>query len=144
MIAFRAHLDNSVHFPHLKTLILIISSKIPFPYKLLQRLRSDIFKRNYFIFKIILLVCSLFIMSSFQVYSKVNQLHIHTRVCVCVCMCAQSCLTLCSPMDYSTQGSSVRGIFQARILEWFTISSSRGYSGPRDQTYISFVSCIGR
>ena len=31
---------------------------------------------------------------------------------------AQSCLTLCDPMDCSLQGSSVRGIFQARLLEW--------------------------
>ena len=31
---------------------------------------------------------------------------------------AQSCLTLCDPMDCSLPGSSVRGIFQARILEW--------------------------
>ena len=62
MIAFRSHLDNSVQFPHLKTLILIISSKILFPYKLLQRLRFDIFKGNYFIFKVTLLVYSLFIM----------------------------------------------------------------------------------
>ena len=31
---------------------------------------------------------------------------------------AQSCPTLCHPMDYSPPGSSVRGIFQARILEW--------------------------
>ena len=31
---------------------------------------------------------------------------------------AQSCLTLCGPMDYSLPGSSVHGISQARILEW--------------------------
>ena len=31
---------------------------------------------------------------------------------------AQSCLTLCDPMDYSLPGSSVHGIFQARVLEW--------------------------
>ena len=34
----------------------------------------------------------------------------------------QLCLTLCDPMDYSPHGSSVHGIFQARILEWVTIS----------------------
>ena len=33
-------------------------------------------------------------------------------------MCAQSCLTLCDPMDCNLPGSSVHGIFQARILEW--------------------------
>ena len=34
---------------------------------------------------------------------------------------AQSCLTLCNPMDCSPQGSSIRGIFQARVLEWVAI-----------------------
>ena len=57
---------------------------------------------------------------------------------------AQSCLTLCDPMDCSLQGSSIHGIFQARILEWVAISSSRGYSRPRDRTHISCVSCNGR
>ena len=36
---------------------------------------------------------------------------------------AKSCTTLCSPMDCSSPGSSVHGIFQARILEWLAISS---------------------
>ena len=45
-------------------------------------------------------------------------------VCVCVCVHAQSCLTLYNPMDCSPPGYSVHGIFQARILEWVTISSS--------------------
>ena len=36
------------------------------------------------------------------------------------------------------------GVFQARILEWVAISSSRGSSWPRDQTDISCVFCIGR
>ena len=61
---------------------------------------------------------------------------------VCACMPAQSCLTLCDPMDCSLPGSSVRGIFQARILEWVAISLSRGSSRPRDRTWISCVSCI--
>ena len=34
------------------------------------------------------------------------------------CSVAQSCLTLCNPMDCSLSGSSVHGIFQAKILEW--------------------------
>ena len=54
------------------------------------------------------------------------------------------CLTLCNPMDCSPPGSSVHGIFQARILEWVTISSSRGSSQPRDRTLVTCVSCIGR
>ena len=39
---------------------------------------------------------------------------------------AQLCPTLCDPMDYSLSGSSIRGIFQARVLEWVAISFSRG------------------
>ena len=39
-------------------------------------------------------------------------------MCVCVCVCAQSCLTLCDPMDCSPPGSSLHEIIQARILEW--------------------------
>ena len=38
---------------------------------------------------------------------------------------AQSCPTLCDPMDCSLPGSSVHGIFQARVLEWIAISFSR-------------------
>ena len=45
-------------------------------------------------------------------------------VCVCVCVCAQSCPTLCNPMDCSPPGSSVHGIFQARVLEWDAIGFS--------------------
>ena len=37
---------------------------------------------------------------------------------------AQSCLTLCDPMDCSPPGSSVYGIFQARVLEWGAIAFS--------------------
>ena len=44
---------------------------------------------------------------------------------------AQSCLTLCDPMDCSLPGSSVRGILQARILEWVAVSFSRWSSQPR-------------
>ena len=44
----------------------------------------------------------------------------------------------------SLVGSTVHGIFQARMMEWVAISSSRETSWPRNQTYISYVSCIGR
>ena len=53
---------------------------------------------------------------------------------VVVILVTQSCLTLCDPMDCSPLGCSVHGIFQARILEWVAISSSRGSSQPRDRT----------
>ena len=62
----------------------------------------------------------------------------------CFCLCSQLCPTLCEPMDYSLPGSSVHGIFQARILEWVAISSYRRSSQPRDWSCISWVSCIGR
>ena len=39
----------------------------------------------------------------------------------------QSCPTPCDPMDYRLQGSSVHGIFQARVLEWVAISSSNAW-----------------
>ena len=41
--------------------------------------------------------------------------------CVCV-LVAQSCPTLCDPLDCGPPGSFVRGILQARILEWVAIS----------------------
>ena len=40
----------------------------------------------------------------------------------------QLCPTLCEPMDCGLPGSSVHGIFQARIVEWVAISFSRGFS----------------
>ena len=49
----------------------------------------------------------------------------------------QSCPTLCDPVDCCQPGSSVRGIFQARILEWVAISFFRGSSQPRDRTWVS-------
>ena len=42
-----------------------------------------------------------------------------------ICMHAQSCPTPWDPMDFRLSGSSVHGIFQARILEWVAISYSR-------------------
>ena len=56
----------------------------------------------------------------------------------------QLCSTLCDPMDCSLPGSSVHGILQARILEWIAMLSSRGSSQPTDQTWVSYISCIGR
>ena len=54
----------------------------------------------------------------------------------------QSCPTLCNPMDYSPPGSSVHGIFQARVPEWVAISFSRGSSWPRDRTRVYHI--VGR
>ena len=52
----------------------------------------------------------------------------HTQVLV-----SQSCPTLCNPMDCSPPGSSVHGIFQARILEWGAIAFSRGSSVAKEK-----------
>ena len=54
-----------------------------------------------------------------------------------MCAVTQSRLTLCDPTDCSPPGSSVRGIFQARILEWVVISYSTGSSQPRDWSCLS-------
>ena len=52
-------------------------------------------------------------------------------------------VTLCDPMDCSPPGSSVLGIFKARILEWAAIPFSRTSSQPRDWTRVPYVSCTG-
>ena len=56
---------------------------------------------------------------------------------------AQSCLTPCDPMDCSLSGSSVHGIFQARVLEWIAISFSRGSSQTRKQNRVSCIAGRG-
>ena len=90
--------------------------------------------------------------------------YIYMCVCVCVCVCvyiklnhfavtlkttqhckstmclvAQSCLTLCNPMDSSIPGSSIHETFQAGILEWFAMPSARGSFQPRDGTQVSCI-----
>ena len=60
----------------------------------------------------------------------------------CVCIFSRSGLSNSScPTDCSLPGSSVHGIFPARILEQVAISSCRGSSQPRDQTHISCTLC---
>ena len=63
-----------------------------------------------------------------------------------MCTCAKSlqlCSTLCKPVDCSPLGSSVHGILQVRILDWIAMPFSRGSPQLRNQTHISYVSCIG-
>ena len=59
----------------------------------------------------------------------------------CAHVPAQSCPTLCYPMDCSPPGSSVHGISQAKILEDVAIFFSRASSQPRNWTCDS---CVGR
>ena len=56
----------------------------------------------------------------------------------------QSCPTLYEPVDHNPPGPSAHGILQARLLEWVAVPSSRASSWPRDQTYHSYTSYIGR
>ena len=67
--------------------------------------------------------------------SQVSQVQMRSEV-------SQPCPTLRKPMDCSLPGSSIHGIFQARILEWVAISFSRGSSRPRDWTQVSHI--VGR
>ena len=60
----------------------------------------------------------------------------------CLCLVAHRCSTLYDPMDSSPPGSSVHVILQARMLEWFAISFSRGSSWPRTRTHVSYVPCM--
>ena len=54
--------------------------------------------------------------------------YIYIFLSIYACSIAQSCPNLYSPIDCSLPGSSVHGVFQARILEWVTISYCRGSS----------------
>ena len=74
----------------------------------------------------------------------------YAPICLYTCMChhlsvsqsvlvAQSCPTLCDPMDSSPSASSFHGILQARILVWVSIPFSRGSSQSRDQTWVSCI-----
>ena len=105
--------------------------------------------------------------STEAIHSKTSKMEVSRRVVVCVCTCmwahvsawwwggnwrafgaffywrqvlvTYSCLSLCDSMDYSPLGSSVHGLFQARILEWIDIPFSRVSSWPKDRTCISCI-----
>ena len=60
-------------------------------------------------------------------------------------MCVfHSVSTLCDPKDCSLPDSSVHRILQASVLEWVGMSSSRRSTQPRDQTHVSYVTCLSR
>ena len=78
-------------------------------------------------------------------YDKVNAYGIISQVlfpCLHACLVTQSWLTLCDPSDCSIPGSSIHGIFQARILEQVAVSFSMESSWSRDWTCTSCVSWI--
>ena len=84
------------------------------------------------VFSVISSLCSDYSLQTFTLWINSHTFYV----------CAQSCLTLCDSMDCSPPGSSVHGIFQARILEWVATPFSQGSSWPRDWTHVSCVSCI--
>ena len=55
---------------------------------------------------------------------------------------AQSCLTLRNPMDCSLPGSSIHGIFQARVLEWGAIAFSSLKPGLKDFEHVNELNCM--
>ena len=76
--------------------------------------------------------------------SKTKSYSLCLMVHLTSCCTYPRAIALCNVMDCSPPGSSIHGISQARILEWVTVSCSRGSSWPRDRTHISCFSCIGR
>ena len=74
------------------------------------------------------------ILRGFPGDSAVKNLPANTGVLV-----THSSSTLLGPIDCSSVGSSVHGIFQVRILEWVAIPFSRGSSQPKDQTWVSCI-----
>ena len=89
-------------------------------------------------YKLIVIIEAVNVMANFCQWDNksVSKLCMHAKL-------LQSCPTLCDPMGYSSPASSVHEILQARIREWVAIPSCRGSSQPRDQSPISYVSCIG-
>ena len=79
--------------------------------------------------------------------SNIRDLYaLDSSACLVVCVPSRFSHSrlLCNPMGCSPSDFSVHGISQARILKWVAISFPRGYSQPRDRTYISYVCCISR
>ena len=71
----------------------------------------------------------------FRIHYIFTAAHWDKAVITSPVLCAQSCLTFCSPMDGSSPGSSVHGIFQARILEqrlpwWSVVKNPPANAGP--------------
>ena len=81
--------------------------------------------------------------SSWEVWAQPSVLYIRplTYVTFIYAQALQLCSTLCNTMDCSPPGSSVHGSFQARILEWVAMPSSRGSSRPKDGICVSCISC---
>ena len=73
-----------------------------------------------------------------MVYNSISFL---SKLKTMLCIVTQSYPTLHDPLDCSSPGSSIHRVFQARILEWVFIFSSRGSSRTKDQIAGSFFTC---
>ena len=126
----------------LQRLVLAVSSlwecSFPYPYGLLSHfllVSAQILAFLAILYKIVILYPS---------YTALVFLHSNYHFLCAHAKLLQSCWTHCNPIVCSPLGSSVYGILQARILEWVAMVSSRGSSQPRDESYVSYISCIGR
>ena len=80
----------------------------------------------------------------FNLFSLVQRMNLQIYMLIewpssSLCLVTQSYLTFWDPLDCSLPGSSVHGIFQARILEWVARTSSKGFSWLRDRTHVSWT-----
>ena len=90
----------------------------------------------------------------FKIHEDKKLIHHHTLVPKVICgislapnTCMLSCcshIQLFQTLDHNLPGSFVNGISQERILKWTAVSSSRGFSQPRNQNSGLYVSCIGK
>ena len=84
-------------------------------------------------------LCFLILLLSVYAKKKKKLIWKYTCIPVFLAQSLYSAWLFCDPMDYSLPGSSIHGIFQARILGWVAISYSRASSWPRDQTHVSYT-----
>ena len=84
-------------------------------------------------------ICVVFLQGAEPSVLLLMHLHLFLAIYLHLCMCAwaQSCLTLCDPMDCSPPCSTIHGILQARILEWVAISYSKMYV-----SILQFTCCL--
>ena len=82
--------------------------------------------------------CQKRLASKAALWDQILILSLTDTVCVCVCEVTQSCPILCDPKDCSPPGTPVHGILQAR-MEWVALPFSRGFSWPRDRTWVSCI-----
>lgn len=76
-------------------------------------------------------------------YLKLYWLHIHNTSCPVDCCAVISVMShFAIPSTVARQASLVHGIFQAKVLKWGVLYSSRGFSWPKNGNYISCISCI--